>query len=157
MLIEGMTDRQQRRARRTYLAIFDGYAGYAIDCYPEELIGTRRDYGKQVLGEFATGQEAQKAVKERMDAECAILNARPHRRRRMSPATPVTVICPTCNYRYMHGVPGRRACMRRIMRAPCGSANRSPNHDLQLSTATCASTQRARAGCNASSIGAPWR
>lgn len=73
--------RQERRARLTYLAIFDGQSGYAIDCYPEELTDTRRFYGKWVIGEFATGEEAQAVAFARVRAKCAILNARLRRGR----------------------------------------------------------------------------
>jgi hypothetical protein len=69
-------DRQRRHARLTYLAIFDGQSGYAINCYPEELADARRDYGQQVLGEFATGEEAFSVARAKVVAKCAILNAR---------------------------------------------------------------------------------
>jgi hypothetical protein len=103
-----MTERQQRHARLTYLAIWDGRNGYALDCYPEELPGVRRDYGKQVIGEFATGDEAFSAVKAKMAADCAALNAREGKSVRLSTprSAPISVICPACKYGYARGLPG---------------------------------------------------
>lgn len=105
-----ITERQQRHARLTYLAIWDGRNGYVLDCYPEELTDHRRDYGKQVIGEFATGDEAFSAVKAKMTADCAALNAREEERRRpparRSTVAPVTGFCPTCKYGYVKGLPG---------------------------------------------------
>jgi predicted 3-demethylubiquinone-9 3-methyltransferase (glyoxalase superfamily) len=69
-------DEAAEEALLTYLAIFDDESGYAIDCYPEELADARRDYGKHVLGEFATGEEAQAVAFAKVAAKCAALNAR---------------------------------------------------------------------------------
>ena len=156
-----ITERQQRHARLTYLAIWDGRNGYVLDCYPEELTDHRRDYGKQVIGEFATGDEAFSAVKAKMTADCAALNAREEergdRQRAGAQSLPSPVSVRPANTATSKGCRAKRACMPPSMRATCTRASRGWSRVLQPSTAMYALTPQARDGCSASSIAAPWR
>jgi hypothetical protein len=75
-------DAKQKRATRAlrYFAIFDGRNGYAVDVYPEELAAWRREYGKQIVGEFPTVGEAQAIAFARVQADCDARNARRNER-----------------------------------------------------------------------------
>ena len=42
-----------------------GRIGYALDYYPEEEASYRRYYGKSIIGDFASAEEAMKAIEVR--------------------------------------------------------------------------------------------
>jgi hypothetical protein len=52
-----------------FFAIFDGRNGYAHDYYPEERAEDLRYFGRKVIGDFATAEEAFEAAKVRADCD----------------------------------------------------------------------------------------
>jgi hypothetical protein len=69
-----------------FFAIFDGPNGYAHDYYPEERAEDLRYFGRKVIGDFATAEEAFEAAKVR--ADCDARNVRRARLHSKAGATP---------------------------------------------------------------------
>ena len=43
--------------------------GYCVDYYPEEEAAYRREFGKNIVGDFASADEADSAIEKRMYGE----------------------------------------------------------------------------------------
>ena len=51
-------DKAQRRARLRYLAVCGKQTSYALDYYPNERARYLRELGREVIGDFATHDDA---------------------------------------------------------------------------------------------------